>query len=67
MLKCSFCSKTEDQVAKLVAGPRVYICDECVNIAAKLMKGETGIFNKFWNIVKRVFGRGSYNRVPVEL
>jgi ATP-dependent Clp protease ATP-binding subunit ClpX len=30
MLKCSFCRKTEDEVSKLVAGPDVYICDECV-------------------------------------
>ena len=29
-LKCSFCGKTQDQVKKLIAGPEVYICDECV-------------------------------------
>ena len=28
-LKCSFCGKTQDQVKKLIAGPEVYICDEC--------------------------------------
>jgi ATP-dependent protease Clp ATPase subunit len=36
-LRCSFCRKTEREVAKLVAGPRVYICDECVAIANHLM------------------------------
>jgi hypothetical protein len=36
-LVCSFCQKTEHQVAKLVAGPNVFICDECVAIAAHLM------------------------------
>ena len=41
MLRCSFCGKTERQVAKLVAGPRVYICDECVAIAAKLMQDDS--------------------------
>lgn len=36
-LRCSFCRKNNDQVLKLVAGPRVYICDECVAIASRLM------------------------------
>ena len=38
-LKCSFCRKTEDRVAKLVAGPGVYICDECVAVVSKIMEG----------------------------
>ena len=44
-LKCSFCGKFEEKVVKLVAGPRVYICDECVVLASKLMQensSETG-------------------------
>ena len=28
-LKCSFCGKSQEQVRKLIAGPNVYICDEC--------------------------------------
>jgi ATP-dependent protease Clp ATPase subunit len=36
-LRCSFCRKDETQVSKLVAGPRVYICDECVAIAGRMM------------------------------
>ena len=31
-LKCSFCGKTQEQVRKLVAGPGVYICDECIEL-----------------------------------
>ena len=38
-LRCSFCRKKDSQVAKLVAGPRVYICDACVAIATKIMNG----------------------------
>ena len=38
-LRCSFCRKSEDEVEKLVAGPRVYICDECVALADRIMKG----------------------------
>ncbi|HET8562917.1 MAG TPA: ClpX C4-type zinc finger protein [Candidatus Binatia bacterium] len=37
-LRCSFCKKKESEVAKLVAGPRVYICDECVALAKGIME-----------------------------
>ncbi len=36
-LRCSFCRKNEAEVSKLVAGPRVYICDKCVAIASQIM------------------------------
>jgi hypothetical protein len=36
-LRCSFCCRGESQVAKLVAGPRGYICDACVETAARIM------------------------------
>jgi len=49
MLKCSFCQKTEDQVEKLVAGPNVYICDECVAIAVRLMSDRQGLLRRLWN------------------
>ncbi len=38
-LRCSFCRKGEREVSKLVAGPRVYICDACVAIARRIMEG----------------------------
>jgi hypothetical protein len=38
-LRCSFCGKRDAEVSKLVAGPRVYICDECVAVASRLMEG----------------------------
>ena len=37
-LRCSFCGKSEDQVKKLVAGAKAYICDECVSVADRIMK-----------------------------
>ena len=40
-LRCSFCRKNNDQVLKLVAGPRVYICDECVAIASRMMENDS--------------------------
>ena len=39
-LKCSFCGKTQDQVKKLIAGPEVYICDECIDICAEIIDEE---------------------------
>ena len=37
VLRCSFCGKDETQVAKLVAGPKVYICDACVTASRRIM------------------------------
>jgi ClpX C4-type zinc finger protein len=37
LLRCSFCGKNETEVLKLVAGPRVHICDGCVAIASRMM------------------------------
>jgi ATP-dependent Clp protease ATP-binding subunit ClpX len=38
LLYCSFCGKDESTVSKLVAGPKVYICDQCVALAVWLME-----------------------------
>ena len=39
-LKCSFCGKMQDQVRKLVAGPGVYICDECIELCNEIVEEE---------------------------
>jgi len=39
-LKCSFCGKSQDQVRRLIAGPNVYICDECVELCQEIIKEE---------------------------
>jgi ATP-dependent Clp protease ATP-binding subunit ClpX len=39
-LKCSFCGKTQDQVKRLIAGPNVYICDECVDLCQEIITEE---------------------------
>ena len=41
-LACSFCGKSEADVAKLVAGPRVFICDQCVSAASQIMGEDSG-------------------------
>ena len=43
VLRCSFCNKTQDQVRKLIAGPKgknVYICDECIDICSEIIEEE---------------------------
>ena len=39
-LKCSFCGKSQDQVRRLIAGPNVYICDECVELCDEIIQEE---------------------------
>ena len=64
-LHCSFCGKSETEVAKLVAGPRVYICDSCVTIASRIISDSNGenqperveatLWRKLVNRVRRLF------------
>ncbi len=39
-LRCSFCNKSQEQVRKLIAGPNVYICDECIDICSEIIQDE---------------------------
>jgi len=40
-LNCSFCGKSQDEVKKLIAGPMVYICDECIELCNEIIQEET--------------------------
>ena len=42
LLKCSFCGKSQKQVKKLIAGPGVYICDECIDLCNEIIEVELG-------------------------
>lgn len=42
MLKCNFCSKTQKQVLKLIAGPGVYICNECIDLCNEIIEEQLG-------------------------
>ncbi len=42
ILKCSFCGKSQKQVKKLIAGPGVYICDECIELCNDIIEEEVG-------------------------
>ena len=55
-LKCSFCGKPQEQVRKLVAGPGVYICDECIELCSEIVVEELGIEEEI-----------EFNEIPFEL
>tara|TARA_R110000744_G_scaffold142707_6_gene254430 strand:- start:624 stop:1898 length:1275 start_codon:yes stop_codon:yes gene_type:complete len=54
ILNCSFCSKNRDEVEKLVAGPGVYICNECITISYEILDDESGLINSDANILADV-------------
>ena len=39
-VRCSFCGKAQENVRKIVAGPGVYICDECINLCNSIIENE---------------------------
>ncbi|MBP2026062.1 ATP-dependent Clp protease ATP-binding subunit ClpX [Peptoniphilus stercorisuis] len=43
ILRCSFCGKTQNQVRRLIAGPNVYICDECIDLCSEIIDEEEEI------------------------
>jgi ATP-dependent Clp protease ATP-binding subunit ClpX len=42
VLRCSFCNRTQEEVRKLIAGPSVYICDECIELCNEIIADEVG-------------------------
>lgn len=46
VIRCSFCGKTQDQVEKLIAGPGVFICDECVALCQDIIQEDTPLNSK---------------------
>jgi len=54
-LKCSFCGKSQEQVRKLIAGPGVYICDECVDLCNEILDEE--LFDSGTAVAQPVPGR----------
>lgn len=38
VLRCSFCGKSQNEVRKLIAGPGVYICDQCIKICVEMLE-----------------------------
>ena len=53
-LKCSFCGKTQQQVRKLIAGPNVYICDQCIELCSEILDEELGISEKVYAFGEKI-------------
>jgi ATP-dependent Clp protease ATP-binding subunit ClpX len=75
---CSFCGKSEREVAKLVAGPKVYICDACVALASRIMQGEATsqpsgrgdrprAVERLWSRIRRLLRRDPPRRLACEV
>ena len=70
-LKCSFCGKSQDQVRKLIAGPGVYICDECIDLCNEILDEELldnqANTNSTPQVKKRLQTDHSKKSIPLEL
>ncbi len=70
-LKCSFCGKSQDQVRKLIAGPGVYICDECIDLCNEILDEELldnqAITNNSPQVKKKLPTDNPKKSVPLEL
>ena len=75
-LRCSFCGKDESQVAKLVAGPKVFICDVCTAAAARIINGNSpqpasqapgrlSFFRRAWRVIRGEHRRSMPCQCPV--
>jgi hypothetical protein len=67
VLFCSFCGKSQHDVKKLIAGPGVYICDECVELCTEIIEGEEPLWNVFDLLTKAEKGDANAYQAAVEL
>ena len=51
-IRCSFCGKPQEMVKKIIAGPNVFICDECIGICNNIMESEVYEEEKGYTDVK---------------
>ena len=60
-LKCSFCGKSQDEVRRLIAGPSVYICNDCIELCIEILREEEEQYAR----ENRVYGGGDSNKLYV--
>lgn len=68
-LRCSFCGKAQEQVKKLIAGPNVYICDECVDLCFDILEDDvkdSSQFNENFTIPKPIEIREKLDEYVIE-
>ena len=66
-LHCSFCGKSQDEVRKLIAGPDVYICDECVDLCNDIIFGEAPSVIRPLGMAWRAFWWRLTDRIPLAI
>ena len=70
-LKCSFCGKSQDQVRKLIAGPGVYICDECIDLCNEILDEELldnqAKLNNSQQVKKKLSNDNNQKSPPIKL
>ena len=54
LLTCSFCGKSQHEVKKLIAGPTVFVCDECVELCMDIIKDDSKKTSQLRKLVKRI-------------
>lgn len=64
LVKCSFCGKSQKQVTKLVAGPNVYICNECIDLCNDIIEQELTERPVSPRVKATALGTSSRHRVP---
>ena len=66
--RCSFCGKSEEQVSRLIAGPGVYICDECVALCQEILTSDGSPSKATSNAASRATSSGlaAASRLDVE-
>lgn len=57
-LYCSFCGKSQHEIRKLIAGPTVFICDECVELCLDIIR-EEGVVSEVGHILRATFSSGA--------
>ncbi len=63
-IRCSFCGKPQSEVHKLIAGPNVYICDECIDICQSILDEELGLSDDFNSSAAGDADKVSLDRLP---
>ncbi|MMZ42207.1 ATP-dependent Clp protease ATP-binding subunit ClpX [compost metagenome] len=66
VLQCSFCGKTQDDVRKLISGPGVYICDECIEICTEIVE-ELGDGSEVEIVQPQTITNNNFNVTPMNV
>ena len=64
-IRCSFCGKSQSNVRKIIAGPNVFICDECISVCNKIIDDEFLDDEVEYNIVDEKIPRHLRDEVPL--